>query len=104
MEKIFESGGGPQYQALILRARIVNAERDEEERAVGFAAPCSDLRSLEGISSAMRTAISAIVCGIDLDDWNAAAEGLAILQDVEVSIRELARERRAEAVIREDAP
>ena len=87
MSQVFESGGGARYLELIAKARKTNAKRDEIERRAGFATPTGDLRSSEGISLGLRAAITALVCGIDFREWDAVAEGLAILQDVEVAIR-----------------
>ncbi len=65
------------YERLMAQARKTNAERDEEEREVGFAAPGDS-----GPFDLLRTAALAIECGIRTNDWKAVAEGQAMLEQI----------------------
>lgn len=78
------------YAELVGRARRVNEERDVMDRNAGMAAPgdCP-------VSAQLRTAIQAIVSGIETSGvprelaWDCIAEGLVILQDAELRVREM---------------
>lgn len=73
------------YNQLMQRAREVNARRDESERKMGLGTPDQGPLSLQ-----LRTVMSAIQAGIISEDWNAVAEGQAMLEVIEK------RERQAE--------
>ena len=62
---------------LINRAAETNRTRDEDERRVGFGAPPDGPMDLY-----LRTAESAIECGILCEDWNAVAEGFVMVRDI----------------------
>jgi hypothetical protein len=65
------------YAQLMKRAAETNARRDKMEREAGFAAPPdSDQQGY------LRTVQSALECGILMEDWNAVAEGAAMLADI----------------------
>jgi hypothetical protein len=59
-----------------------NAKMDEVDRSAGSAAPADCTLDLQ-----LRIVISAVVAGITGQDWDCVAQGLAILQDVELSVR-----------------
>ena len=82
MSERFEPTDNERCRKLLAGAREANAKRDKIERDVGFAAPPDTPLDLH-----LRTAISAIVCGIITEDWVPVAEGLAMLQDAEVRAR-----------------
>jgi len=62
------------YQKLMEKARQTNKERDQIDQNSGLGTP--------DISPAilLRTAMSAIECGIVQEDWNCVAEGQAMLE------------------------
>jgi hypothetical protein len=66
-----------EFDRLIQKARETNRRRDEEERAVGFAAPPDCDRE-----SQLRTVVCALVSGIESKDWDCIAEGLVMLADL----------------------
>ena len=72
------------YEKLMRKARRINAKRDKEEREVGFAAPGDG----DDNSLFLRTAMSAIECGIKTDDWDCVAEGQAMLETLELRLRQ----------------
>ena len=73
---------------LVDDARRRNVKRDLRDHSEGFAAPGDG-----GMSDHLRTAISAIVSGletcddIDQDSAKCIAEGIAMIQDVELELR-----------------
>lgn len=71
-----------QYSKLMKAARITNRRMDSVDRKAGFAAPGDCDLTLQ-----LRTAMSAIECGIKTGDWSAVAEGLDILQRAEEKLR-----------------
>ena len=78
----------PNFEALMKTARETNRRRDDAEHQVGYAGPSNNIAQIraEAIFSTdlkmlLRTASLAIECGIRTDDWNAVAEGLAMLDD-----------------------
>jgi hypothetical protein len=71
------------YDALMKKARKTNESRDKEEEQVGYLNPSEGLWSMR-----IATAISAIECGIKVNDWNAVAEGQAMLEKLVADVRE----------------
>jgi hypothetical protein len=69
-------------KALIDEARRTNLERDAMDRKSGFAPPGHGPND-----SLARTIICALHCGIRTEDWNAVAEGLVMLVDLEYRLR-----------------
>jgi len=69
---------------LVQKAVDRNAERDRIERQANFATPADG-----GVSSLLRTSISAIVSGIETDDWDCVAEGLVFVMQAEPAVRQL---------------
>lgn len=73
---------------LVDDARRRNVTRDFQDNSVGHAAPGDS-----GIPGHLRTAISAIVSGlstcrgIDQDSANCIAEGIVMIQEVELELR-----------------
>lgn len=63
------------YLELMEKARHANKERDDIDG--GFARPDANPIIL------LRTAMSAIECGITLEDWNCVAEGQAMLEQLQ---------------------
>lgn len=66
---------------LIRKARKTNALRDLSDMATGFGTPHTS------IELALRTAMSALVCGIETDDWNCVAEAFEMIQELESKVR-----------------
>lgn len=62
------------YQQLMKKARRTNAHRDKSDHETGFGAPGDT-----PLDSHLRNAISAIQCGIKVNDWDAVAEGQEML-------------------------
>jgi hypothetical protein len=79
---IFDPGHSQKYKEKMEVARKVNAERDQADRKAGVAAP-SDTTD----AAFLRNAISAIVAGVEVADWNCVCEGLDMLQQAELKIR-----------------
>jgi hypothetical protein len=71
-----------EFAKLIAVARQTNHARDEQERQGPFAAvsDCS-------IWLQVGTVLSALECGIRLQDWTSVAEAYAMLESIEVAIR-----------------
>jgi hypothetical protein len=71
------------YEKLMQEAKITNTERDQIDHSCDFASPndCSNLMLL-------RTAMTAIECGIRSDDWGFVAEGQVMLQQLENRVKE----------------
>lgn len=65
------------YEELMAKARKTNQSRSRSEHKAGFASPedCDPGHHI-------RTVMTAIQCGIEVKDWNAVAEGQAMLEDV----------------------
>lgn len=72
----------PDYKKIMLKARKTNMERDDIDRSIGRPAPPDTTDDLF-----CRIAMSAIECGIKTDDWNAVAEGQAMLEMLELRLR-----------------
>lgn len=73
-----------EFKALMTKARRTNRVRDASELKVGFATPNDG-----PLSFRIRTVMSAIQCGIKINDPNALAEGLAMLEIIELSVQEV---------------
>lgn len=63
------------YEKLIVKARKTIKHQERIEREMGLIAP-GDWGSFD----LLRTAFMAIRCGIETDDWDAVAEGQAMLE------------------------
>jgi hypothetical protein len=75
-------------EQVLAKARAVNAGRDADERAMGLkAASDADAFELLGV------ALAAIEAGVSRDDWNAVAEGLAMLHQVREKVVRINEER-----------
>lgn len=68
---------GEKAERRIKSAAKTNLHRDKHERKLGFAAPGDS-----GMLSYLRNVDSALTCGLELDDWDAVAEGTAMLRDI----------------------
>jgi hypothetical protein len=68
---------------LLSKAEQTNAQRDKIERGSGFAPPGQGGNALWA-----RTVMQAIYCGLRTEDWNAVAEGLIMLRDLEFRLRD----------------
>lgn len=66
---------------LVASARATNNRRDEAERKSGWATPGQGALDLR-----LRTAMSAIACGLQTDDFEAVAEGYCMLEDLHIAI------------------
>ena len=75
---------GLDYEAIMAKARFTNALRDEEDREVGYAPPGPE----HGVAQWIKCAMSAIECGIGVGDWNAVAEGQAMLEEIVKAMKE----------------
>jgi len=77
-----EEWDNPRWRTLVRKARRTNAQRDQDERTSGFAAPgdCT-------VAHELRTAMLAVSCGLGAEDWDAVAEGFVMLQHVEMRMR-----------------
>jgi len=80
---IFDPGNAPNYKEMMGIARKANAQRDQVDRMKGVMAPPD-----EADAAFLRTAISAIVTGIETAQWSCVCEGLDMLQQAELRIRE----------------
>jgi hypothetical protein len=65
------------YKKLMAKARQTNAKRDETDREGYFATP-----DYGPLSQMLKTAMSAVEAGIITADWNAVAEGQAMLEQL----------------------
>lgn len=65
------------YDTAMQAARMINAQRDRDDRRNGFATP-NDGPVVEHI----RTAMMAIEAGIKSGDWTAIVEGQAMLESI----------------------
>jgi hypothetical protein len=63
------------FEQMIATARRTNGERDASDEANGFASP-PQLPT----NALIRTALSAIECGIRVNDWHAVAEAYVMLE------------------------
>lgn len=79
---IFDPGNSPKYKQMMATARKVNAERDLTDREAGMGAPADGDEA-----ASLRDAISAIVAGVETEDWRCVCEGLDMLQRAELRIR-----------------
>jgi hypothetical protein len=66
---------------LIAKARATNAQRDQGEASAGWATPLAG-----PVDLSIRTIICALMAGIVTSDWNAVAEGYAMLCDLHEKI------------------
>lgn len=66
-----------QVRDLIDKAVRTNQQRDEDEIAAGFQPPAGG-----DDAGLLRTAMQAILCGIQTDDWNNVAEGFVMLRQL----------------------
>lgn len=64
---------------LMAKARAVNAQRDAIDISGPVARCPLDLQ--------LRTALSAIFCGLETRDWDCVAEGTVMIQDAEAQVR-----------------
>lgn len=78
------------FEALVSTARRTNAERDNADRAAGFAAPVDG----GDLSMQLRTVLCALECGIEIEDWDSVAEGYAMLERLERITRQSAKQER----------
>lgn len=78
----FLPSDSPNVIRMVRKARRVNSSRDRIDRRSGHAAPSDCPLDLQ-----LRTVISALVSGLEGDDWDCVAEGIAMLQDTECSLR-----------------
>lgn len=69
------------YEELITKARATNKKRDQDEREVGFKAVSDCTPDLQ-----LRTAMSAIQCGIAIGDWDSIAEAQAMLEHLHLVV------------------
>lgn len=90
MSALYEPTNTPRAKALLRRARTTNRRRDSDEHKAGFANPheCD-------FATWLRNIISALVCALETGDVHALAEGVAMLQDAEASIRPKPQEKQA---------
>lgn len=63
--------------ALLAKARETNVERDEFDREAGWGVPSEG--PLGGHVSTVR---SALICGIDTEDWDCVAEAAAMCEEI----------------------
>lgn len=73
-----------QVDQIMARARDENRRRAEIDRKYGFAAP-SDCT----FGPHLQTAMVTVRCGIELEDWNDVAAGLAMLEDINQTLKEV---------------
>jgi hypothetical protein len=81
--EIFDPVVDPKSRRLVKKARRTNASRDKSERQHGFGVP-----SEIPIDCGLRTVITALACAIGKSDWDCVAEAYAMLQDIELKLRE----------------
>ena len=80
--KVFSSTSkGKHAYHLMMQARSRNDRMDTIDNLNKGATPDEQLR----------TAITAIEAGLQIEDWDCIAEGCCIIQDVEVFLREVTR-------------
>ncbi len=70
------------YDRIMEKARKTNAERGEADKESGFANPGETPPS-----SHIETAMAAIEAGIRTSDWNAVAEGQAMIEAILERVR-----------------
>ena len=68
--------------ALVTRARKTNKQRSEDERQSGLTTPEG-----RGKLLLLQTAKVALWCGMSVSDWNAVAEGYAMLETLEAVLQ-----------------
>ncbi len=78
------TGSAPRAQMLLRRARKHNDVLDAIDRKSGHATPMDCPPDMQ-----LRTVMDALTCGIETRSWSAVAEGLALLQNMELHIRHL---------------
>jgi len=66
------------YDALMVKAQKTNRDRDASDRTSGNGAPAD-----HGMRALFNTAITAIEAGIKRANWDAVAEGLVMLHEVQ---------------------
>ncbi len=71
------SGINKEFTDIMARARTTNRERDLIEKACDVPVPRDC-----GPAAYLTAAIDAIECGVMVRQWDAVAEGLAMLQDL----------------------
>jgi hypothetical protein len=74
----------PRVLQMLMQAAKTNAARDKVDESNGGTALC-----LLPLSLQLRTAMSAIACGMGRGTWEEVAEGLAMLVQAEVPLRQL---------------
>ena len=77
-------------EALIKMAAKRNRSRDATERSNGFAAPGDS-----GLLDLLRTADSALSCGLEINDMDAVAEGTAMLREAIARLNRGEQQRKA---------
>jgi hypothetical protein len=101
----YEPSYGKRAKGLLRKARNVNRSRDAIERNHGHAAPGDCPLGVH-----LRTILEALMAGLEMQDWNCVAEGVAMLQDAEFAVRQVARSqdpevhRRFVSLMRQDDP
>ena len=74
--------GNQTAKRLVAKSRITNAKADASDRSHGFGAPPDYPPDL-----LLRTAMGAIACGLEHQDFNAVAEGYVMLIDLHTKIQ-----------------
>jgi hypothetical protein len=81
-----DKGKYPRFRKLLTRARKTNRERDAIDHQMGFGAPGDCPAPIR-----MRTAMEALRCGMEMQDWNCVAEAFDMIECYELTIREAPR-------------
>lgn len=76
-------GNGTFYHNILVKAINKNREYERIERKHGYLPP-KDYPLIEHL----RTAMSAIGCGISIQNWNCVAEGLVLLAEIHERLKE----------------
>lgn len=71
------AGTNKEFTDIMARARSTNRERDLIEKACNI-----PVARDSGPAAYLKAAIDAIECGVMVREWDAVAEGLAMLQDM----------------------
>ncbi len=82
----YANEGSPHFVAMMDQARKHNDELDKVDHASGFSAPTDGHDAMDDFLL-MRTAMCAIQCGLNTRDNAPVAEGLTMLQDLELRQR-----------------
>lgn len=82
MSKLFLPTNGKRSEALLRKATKKNAEFDAIDAAHGNPTPaeCGPVEQL-------RTAITAILAGMETEDWDCVAEGVLFVAEAELALR-----------------